>query len=34
MLLLEQGSTQLALCGEHYIELAPPEVLDEYPCGA
>jgi hypothetical protein len=34
MLLLEQGDMQLTLCGPHFIDLAPPEVRDEFPCGA
>jgi hypothetical protein len=32
--LLEQGDIQLILCGPRYIELAPPEIVAEYPCGA
>jgi hypothetical protein len=34
MLLLEQGDLQLTLCGPHYVDLAPPEVRDQFPCGA
>jgi hypothetical protein len=34
MALLEQGATQLMLCGTRFLELAPPEVVDQYPCGA
>ena len=34
MLLLEQGDTQLTLCGDQFTNLAPPEVVEQSPCGA
>lgn len=34
MALLEQGSIQLTLCGARFLELAPPEIVDAFPCGA
>ena len=31
---LDQGATQITLCGAHYVELAPQDVIDQSPCGA